>query len=90
MIGTKIYKKNFDAHLYNDCAIWCNQNRGKIVEYDEYYKVEMVGAENHMQLSQEPYVDPDRLAVYEAMAAQEARLTEIEETLQTLKGGEGK
>lgn len=36
---------------------------------------------------QEPYIDPDRLAIYEAMAAQEARLTELEASV---KGGEGK
>ena len=35
----------------------------------------------------EPYIDPDRLTLYEALAAQESRLTELEAKL---KGGEGK
>ena len=38
---------------------------------------------------QEPYVDPDRLAIYEAVAAQEARIAEIETALKA-KGGDSK
>ena len=43
---------------------------------------------------QEPYTDPERLAAFEAMAAQEARLIAQGERIATLeaalKGGEGK
>lgn len=43
---------------------------------------------------QEPYTDPERLAAFEAMAAQEARLIAHSERLAALeaalKGGEGK
>ena len=46
---------------------------------------------------QEPYVDPEHLAAFEAMAAQEARLVAqgeriavVEAELSALKGGEGK
>jgi hypothetical protein len=43
---------------------------------------------------QEPYIDPDRLAAFEAMAAQESRLVEHGERIAALeaalKGGEGK
>lgn len=43
---------------------------------------------------QEPYTDPERLAAFEAMAAQEARLVEQEARIAALeaalKGGEGK
>lgn len=35
----------------------------------------------------EPYIDTDRLTLYEALATQESRLTELEAKL---KGGEGK
>ena len=38
---------------------------------------------------QEPYVDPDRLAIYEAVAAHEARIAEIEAALKA-KGGDSK
>ena len=36
----------------------------------------------------EPPVDVERLALYEAMAAQEARLDELEAAIKNLKGGE--
>ena len=42
----------------------------------------------------EPYIDPERLAAFEAMAAQEARLVEQEARIAALeaalKGGDGK
>ena len=38
---------------------------------------------------QEPYVDPDRLAIYEAVAAHETRLAEIEAVIKA-KGGDSK
>ena len=34
--------------------------------------------------------DEERVSIFEAVSAQEVRLTEIEEALQALKGGEGK
>ena len=37
---------------------------------------------------QEPPVDEERLAAFEAMAAQEARLDELEAAIKNLKGGE--
>ena len=36
----------------------------------------------------DPPVDEERLALYEAMAAQEARLDELEAAIKNLKGGE--
>lgn len=39
MIGTKINKPLEDTELYMKCAMWCNENMGKIVEYDDYYEV---------------------------------------------------
>lgn len=38
MLNTKI-KKPIDVELYTKCAKWCNENYGKIVEYDDYYEV---------------------------------------------------
>lgn len=39
MLGTKITKPLEDTELYMKCAMWCNDNMGKIVEYDDYYEV---------------------------------------------------
>lgn len=39
MLGTKIYKDNFNQELYTKCANWCNTNQGKIDEHDNYYEV---------------------------------------------------
>lgn len=39
MLGTKINKPLEDTELYMNCAMWCNENMGKIVEHDEYYEV---------------------------------------------------
>lgn len=39
MLGTKINKPLEDTELYMKCAMWCNENMGKIVEYDDYYEV---------------------------------------------------
>lgn len=39
---------------------------------------------------QEPYIDEERLALYEALAAQESRLVAQDTRIAKLKGGEGK
>lgn len=39
MIGTKINKPLEDSELYMKCVMWCNENMGKIVEYDDCYEV---------------------------------------------------
>lgn len=43
MIGFKIQKD--DMEKYAVVAVWCNHNRAKIVEYDEYYEVEEIPEE---------------------------------------------
>lgn len=40
MLGTKIYKKNFDNELYSKCAQWCNENNKHIGDKGDYYEVE--------------------------------------------------
>lgn len=39
MLGTKIYKNDYNADTYLNCADWCNANNAKIVEKDDYYEV---------------------------------------------------
>ena len=39
MLGTKIYKNNFNAETYSQCADWCNANGAMIVDKGEYYEV---------------------------------------------------
>lgn len=39
MIGTKIYKENFDVDLYSNCAIWCNEHNCSIEDKITYYEV---------------------------------------------------
>lgn len=87
MIGTKIDKPIGDFAVYTELAKWCQSNRAIIADKGLYY--ECVSEPEPMQPAepQEPYIDPDRLAIYEAMAAQEARIVELEAAL---KGGEGK
>ena len=38
MIGTKIYKQNFDTEKYSECANWCNENNATIEDKGEYYE----------------------------------------------------
>lgn len=38
MLGTKIYKQNFDSELYEKCAKWSNENNATIVDKGEYYE----------------------------------------------------
>lgn len=40
MLGTKIYKENFDSELYAKCAEYCNVNNKHIADKGEYYEVE--------------------------------------------------
>lgn len=39
MLGTKIYKNEFDENLYKACADWCNENKCTIEEKEEFYEV---------------------------------------------------
>lgn len=39
MLGTKIYKQDFDEELYKQCADWCNENNCTIVEEGNHYTV---------------------------------------------------
>lgn len=42
MIGTKIFKNNFDTNLYSECAMWANENNAELVEFEEYYIVQAI------------------------------------------------
>lgn len=39
MIGTKIYKENFDSKEYANAAQWCNENNATIADVGPYYEV---------------------------------------------------
>ena len=39
MLGTKIYKNNFDEQQYKKCADWCNENNCAIEDKGEFYEV---------------------------------------------------
>ena len=39
MIGTKIYKENFDSEEYANAAQWCNENNATIADVGPYYEV---------------------------------------------------
>lgn len=39
MLGTKIYKNNFDEQQYKKCADWCNKNNCAIEDKGEFYEV---------------------------------------------------
>nr|DAU50023.1 MAG TPA: hypothetical protein [Caudoviricetes sp.] len=39
MLGTKIYKNNFNDELYKQCAEWCNENNQAIEDKGEFYEV---------------------------------------------------
>ena len=58
MLGTKIYKENFDQDLYSKCAVWCTANLGKIVEHDKYYEV----VDNHPTQEQLKQQEQNKLA----------------------------
>ena len=52
MLGTKIYKNNFNAEEYSQCANWCNANGCMIVDQDEYYEVVEIPAPSLDELKQ--------------------------------------
>lgn len=39
MIGTKMYKNNFDEKQYYNIAMWCNKNECTIEDKGTYYEV---------------------------------------------------
>ena len=39
MLGTKIYKHNFNSEYYKKAADWCNQNNATIIDNGDYYEV---------------------------------------------------
>lgn len=46
MLGTKIYKNNFNEELYKQCADWCNENNQAIEDKGDFYEVvEFEGAD---------------------------------------------
>lgn len=40
MLGTKIYKNDFNEELYLECSKWANENNYVIAVHDDYYEVE--------------------------------------------------
>ncbi|MDY5481434.1 MAG: hypothetical protein SPG03_03475 [Veillonella caviae] len=42
MLGTIIYKNNFDAELYSNCALWANNNNAELVEREDCYVVQAI------------------------------------------------
>lgn len=40
MLGTKIYKNDFDEELYLQCSKWANENGCVMAVHDDYYEVE--------------------------------------------------
>lgn len=42
MLKTIIYKNDFDAELYSDCALWANNNNAELVENEAYYVVQAI------------------------------------------------
>ena len=45
MIGTKIYKNNFNEQLYQEAATYCNQSQLAIIqENNDYYEVVQISA----------------------------------------------
>lgn len=51
MIGTKIYKQNFDTEKYSECANWCNENQTAYIEdKGEYYECVAIPAPSMQEL----------------------------------------
>lgn len=42
MLGATFSKKDTDWDAYAEAADWCNTKNARIVEYDDYYKVEAI------------------------------------------------
>ena len=52
MIGTKIYKNNYDLDEYTKCAEWCNANNAMIEDRGEYYECVAIPAPSLEELKQ--------------------------------------
>ena len=53
MLGTKIYKNNYDLDEYTKCAKWCNANNAMIEDRGEYYECVAIPAPSLEQLKQD-------------------------------------
>ena len=53
MIGTRIYKDQYDPQTYAAAARWCNSNNAQIVQYQDYYEVQAVPQPPVQQLKPE-------------------------------------
>lgn len=42
MVGTKIYKNDFNEELYVQCSKWANENNCVMAVHDDYYEVEEI------------------------------------------------
>lgn len=42
MLGTKIYKNDFNEELYLQCSKWANENNCVMAVHDDYYEVEEI------------------------------------------------
>lgn len=52
MIGTKIYKNNFDTTEYSELVDWCNENKATIEDKGEYYECIAIPAPSLEELKQ--------------------------------------
>ena len=52
MIGTKIYKNNFDTTEYSELVDWCNENNATIEDKGEYYECVAIPAPSLDELKQ--------------------------------------
>lgn len=53
MIGTKIYKNNYNEEKYLQSSAWCDGNNAMIVEREEYYEVVAIPKKTLNELRQE-------------------------------------
>lgn len=87
MIGTRLNKPIEDFASYTKLAKWCQSNGAIIADKGTYY--ECISEPDPAQpepTPSEPYIDPEKLDMMEAMAGLEARLSALE----AAKGGDGK
>ena len=52
MIGTKIYKNDFDTNKYSKLVDWCNENNATIEDKGEYYECIAIPAPSLEELKQ--------------------------------------
>ena len=50
MIGTKIYKKDFDAEKYFESAEWCNANDALIEDKGDYFEISAIQTDEKLQM----------------------------------------